>query len=316
MQYLNRYENENSEENEEEIDANKKQDKNIKAENKNEQINGINLYSEVKDSIDNEKEEEQKIYEFNNNSNKKPKEKGSKDISKKNKKGNLDSISNDDNNNPDKNSNKEKKKGQFDEYEYESQPKYKIPIPGELIFNPKKSKRKSYHPLFTKYEILEFNNSKRFSAIPPPNDSVFKMAVEIFPSKYGFGMPYRSQLRQSNYSVYSSRSVDKSKRKRTVSEKRKKTEIRSNDEASIKEFDFNAKSEHFMLKRYGRQNYFTYRSKIRSDNPFVGISHYSKNKKQRRNLIAKAVKKEGNQFNEIISWEENIIKKKILTKAN
>ena len=49
---------------------------------------------------------------------------------------------------------------------------------------------------------------------------------------------------------------------------------------------------------------------MRSDNPFVGISHYSKNKKLRKNLIAKAVKKEGNQFNEIISIEDNIIKKR------
>ena len=301
MQYSNRYENENGEENEEEIDVNKKHDKNLIPEN----INGIKLYSEVKDSnnTDNEKEEEHIIYEFNNNLN--------------------------------KNSNKKKKKGQSDEYKYESQPlsgsekkknsksknkidyspsnsksKYKFPISGELIFNPKKSKRRSYHPLFTKYEMLEFNNAKRFSAIPPSNDSVFKMAVEIFPSKYGFVMPYRSQLRQSNYSVYSSRSIDKSNRKRTVSEKRKRTDIRSNDGTSIKEFDFNAKSELFILKRYGKQNYFTYKSKIRSDNPFVGISHYSKNKKQRKNLIAKAVKKEGNQFNEIISIEDNIIKKR------
>ena len=301
MQYSNRYENENGEENEDELDVNKKHDKNLIPEN----INGIKLYSEVKDSnnTDNEKEEEHIIYEFNNNLN--------------------------------KNSNKKKKKGQFDEYDYESQPlsgsekkknsksknkkdsspsnsksKYKIPISGELIFNPKKSKRRSYHPLFTKYEMLEFNNAKRFSAIPTANDSVFKMAVEIFPSKYGFVMPYRSQLRQSNYSVYSSRSIDKSNRKRTVSEKRKRTDIRSIDGTSIKEFDFNAKSELFILKRYGKQNYFTYKSKIRSDNPFVGISHYSKNKKQRKNLIAKAVKKEGNQFNEIISIEDNIIKKR------
>ena len=106
--------------------------------------------------------------------------------------------------------------------------------------------------------------------------------------------------------------MDKSNRKKTVSEKKRKTDIRNNDEASIKEFDFNAKSEHIIIKRYGRKNYYMYKSPIKSNNPFVGVSRYAKNLKQRRNLIAKAVEKEGNQFNEINSLEENIIKNREL----
>ena len=125
-------------------------------------------------------------------------------------------------------------------------------------------------------------------------------------------MPYRSQLRQSNYSVYSSRSIDKSNRKKTVSEKKRRTEIRSNEGTSIKEFDFNAKSEHYIIKGYEKKNYFMYKSPIKSNNPFVGLSHYAKNIKQRRSLIAKVVKKEENQFNTIISLEENILKKREL----
>ena len=340
--YSNRYENED------EIDINKKEDINIKDENNIEHINNMKLYSENKDNNDNvnvndnEKEEELNIKEYNNNNNLKSNNK-TKPLSKNNEDINSDDNENDndnisiDKNNKNKNIKNSRKKSKDDDNEDENQPlsaskknknskskyrrespysnsktKYKIPISGELLFNPKQSKRKSFRPLFTKYEVLEFNNRKRFSAIPSGNESVFKKAKEIFPSKYGFEMPYRSQLRQSNYSVYSSRTLDKSNRKKTVSEKKRKTDIRNNDEASIKEFDFNAKSEHIIIKRYGRKNYYMYKSPIKSNNPFVGVSRYAKNLKQRRNLIAKAVEKEGNQFNEIISLEENIIKNREL----
>ncbi len=49
-----------------------------------------------------------------------------------------------------------------------------------------------------------------------------------------------------------------------------------------------------------------------SKNPFEGLSHYDKNVKQRRNHIAKTIEKEENQFNEIMSLEEYIIKKREL----
>ena len=314
----------------------------IKNENNNEQINNMKLYSELKENNENEKEEEPNINEYDDNDN--DNNNKSKNLSQNNDEINSD---NDEDNNEDniynyinsKNKNIKKNKSKLKEEENEkenqhfsaskkgqnsksknrressqsnSKTKYKIPISGELLFNPKKSKRKSHHPLFTKYEVLEFNNAMRFSAIPPGNELVYRKTIEIFPSKYGFEMPYRSQLRQSNYSVYSSRSIDKSNRKKTISEKKKKSDIKSNDGTSIKEFDFNAKSEHFIIKKYGKKNYYMYKSPIKSNNPFVGLSHYAKNIKQRRSLIAKAVKKEGNQFNEIISLEENIIKKREL----
>ena len=194
-----------------------------------------------------------------------------------------------------------------------SKKKHNIPMPGELLFNPKKSKKKNYEPLFSKFELQEFDNLKRFSAIPLEKESVFKKAVEIFPSKYGFEMPYRSQLRQSLYSVNNtSKSVEKNSRWKTVSEKKFKSGIKNSEEASIREFDYIPSSEQFKIKKYGRKYYYMYKSKIKSDNPFVGLSHYAKNTKQRKSLIAKAVEKEGNEFNEIISLEGNIIKKREL----
>ena len=194
-----------------------------------------------------------------------------------------------------------------------SKKKYNIPMSGELLFNQKKSKKKNFEPLFSKFELQEFDNLKRFSAIPPEKESIYKKTVEIFPSKYGFEMPYRSQLRQSLYSVNNnSKSVERNYRKKTLSEKKYKSGMKNSEDTSIREFDYIPRSEQFKIKKYGRKYYYMYKSKIKSDNPFVGLSHYAKNTKQRKSLIAKAVEKEGNEFNEIISLEGNIIKKREL----
>ena len=188
-----------------------------------------------------------------------------------------------------------------------------LPEKGDLLFHPRKSKRRSFQPLFTKKELQEIKEPNRFSLAPPGVESVFKKAKEIFPSKYGIEMPYKSSIRQSNYSVKSSRSYDRSSRRKTNTGLKQKRGMFSQEHSSIKEFDYYSQpSSHFKLKKYGRKNYYMYKGHIRNDNPFVGVSQYHKNTKERRSLIAKTVKKEGNEYNKIISLEENIIKKREL----
>jgi hypothetical protein len=78
--------------------------------------------------------------------------------------------------------------------------KYKVPQSNELLFNPKISKKKQIEPLFSKYEQLEGQSRHAYSnSAVQPNEPLYKKAVEIFPSKYGTEMYYKSQFRQSDY---------------------------------------------------------------------------------------------------------------------
>ena len=191
--------------------------------------------------------------------------------------------------------------------------KTKLPITGEIIFHPKISKRRSFQPLFKKEELQEPTFQKRFSMIPPEKELMYRMTKQIFPSKFGVEMPYRSQIRQSNYSFKNSRSIDRNSRKRKSPDR--KNNLQYSARSSIREFDIkSSKSGNFRMKSYSRKSYYKYRSNIRSDNPFVGLSHYHKSKKERKSIIAKAVEKEGNEYNKIILIEDNIIKKKELNK--
>ena len=190
--------------------------------------------------------------------------------------------------------------------------KIKWPQSGEELFNPKKSKRKSVHHLFTKYELKEINNmQQRYSVKINDSVSIFKRAKEIFPSKYGIEMPYKSHLSHSNYSFKTSKSIEKALGKRTISGKKKINDSKMDGEYMIKEFDYiSLRDSQFKIKKYGRKNYYMYKGSIRSENPFVGLSVYDKNTKERKSLIAKTVKKEGIEFNEILLLKENLIKKK------
>ena len=192
--------------------------------------------------------------------------------------------------------------------------KPKIPKSGELLFNPKKSKKRNYKPLFNKYELEELNNRHRQGMAFQEGESVFKKAKEIFPSKYGIEMPYKSPVRQSNYSVnsISRKSMEKSIKRKTISEKKNKSQ-KYDEETPIKEFDYNSqKNGQFKIQKYEKKNYYAYKSNIKSDNPFEGLSLYNKNTKERKSLIAKKVEKEENEYNEINLLEGSIIKNKDL----
>ncbi len=173
--------------------------------------------------------------------------------------------------------------------------KLKAPQSGELLFNPKKPKKKPIEPLFSKYEQLEPQVKKsKLSSTLQPNSSLYKKSIEVFPSQFGTEMPYKSQLRESNYSSYSIKNMKLNK----TLDKRKSNYSEINSSSKKKEKD--------KLKKYSNKNYYTYKSNIKSDNPFVGLSQYDKTTKERKNMIAQAVEKEENEFNEIIILEGNI----------
>ena len=191
-----------------------------------------------------------------------------------------------------------------------SENKFKFPQSGELLFNPKKAKRKSVQPLFNKYELLRFTERQQnLYASLQPGESIYQKAVEIFPSKYGIEMPYRSQLRQSNYSINSLQKSSNTKRIKSEGKSRDVAEF--NEEGMVREGSSLRKSQ-FKLKKYGKINYYMYKGHIKSSNPFRGLSLYDKTSKERKSLIAKRVKEEGHEFNEIILLEGNVLKKREL----
>ena len=55
------------------------------------------------------------------------------------------------------------------------------------------------------------------------------------------------------------------------------------------------------MQKYEKKTYYMYKVNIRTENPFEGLSHYDKNTKERKSLIAKQVEKEENEYNEINS---------------
>ena len=314
----NQYMNQNSDnEKEENININKNhqkdeeivKDDNNDNDNYNEEEDQIKLNQKVGDN-DNELKDEDNNEGFGND----------------NENENNDNIDNDEDNN------KKENAGEFEEIDYEnknmdipktkknsqkssSKTKPKIPKSGEVLFNPKKSKRRSYKPLFNKYELLELNNRHRQGFANLENESVFKKAKEIFPSKYGIEMPYKSPIRQSNYSVnsLSRRSIDKSIKRKTISEKKNQSQIKVEEETPVKEFDYlSQKNGQFKMQKYEKKTYYMYKVNIRTENPFEGLSHYDKNTKERKSLIAKQVEKEENEYNEINSLEGSIIKNREL----
>ena len=160
---------------------------------------------------------------------------------------------------------------------------------GELLFNPKISKNRQFEPLFNKYEQLEgqvqiSNIDNNFSKEP-----IFKQSQEIFPSHLGFEMPYKSKLKDNLYKTSTYNNYRKSLKK----DKKFENE---NDSTKKKE-----KTE--------KKNYYSFKSSIKSDNPFKGPSEFEKSVKERKNKIAKTVEKEENEFYDIAIIEEKISSK-------
>ena len=130
-----------------------------------------------------------------------------------------------------------------------------------------------------------------------------KKTIEIFPSKLGVEMPYKSQLRQDDYMINNNNLEKNNLSKTTPGKKTKKMII--NQKLSNKDQLYVIKAE--------KKTYHKFKSNIKSNNPFIGLSHYDKNTKERKNLISKKIQKEETEFNDIIIFEENILKKRDLT---
>ena len=190
-----------------------------------------------------------------------------------------------------KNDFKEKEEIQVNKNPFKFKPKQSA----GLLFNPKISKNKPIEPLFSKYEQLEGQNRYQDIKI---NEPVFKKTQEIFPSEMGYEMPYKSKMNQSEYGNYnrSKRFSYKNKCNLNLAGANKK------DESDKKQ----------MVKKYENKTYFSYKSNIKSDNPFKGPSKFEKSSKERKNIIAKTVEKEENEFYDIAVIEENILNKKEL----
>ena len=233
----------------------------------------------------------------------------------KNNQGNLDDKTNNNKIYNENDINSDEEKNEENEYEENISNNldkniYKLPKSGELLFNPKKSKRGSYKPLFTPSEKQEFYNRISLKARSKGNEFIFKKAVEIFPSKYGIEMPYKSQSSQLNFNVNSSRSKEKSNMKSPLSIEKRKSLF--SQRSSVGEFSYNQKNEKFKMKKYQKNNYYMYKNPIKSENPFVGLSHYDINTKERRSIIAKTVHKEEVEYNQMVSLEENLSKNRDL----
>ena len=184
--------------------------------------------------------------------------------------------------------------------------KYKVPQSNELLFNPKISKKKQIEPLFSKYEQLEGqNNHIHTSSNIQANEPLYKKAKEIFPSQYGTEMYYKNQFRQSDYNIINSSNKKTEKSNKTMSDKKRKEKTKKENN--------NVNRELFKTKKYSNKTYQAYRSNIKSDNPFVGLSHYDKNTKERKSLISKTIQKEGDEYSDILIYEDNISNKRILT---
>jgi hypothetical protein len=71
----------------------------------------------------------------------------------------------------------------------------------------------------------------------------------------------------------------------------------------------NKNDENKLKINYDKKNYFSYINNIKRENPFEGPSQYEKKPKERKNFIAKQVKKGENEFYDITQFEDMIYSK-------
>jgi hypothetical protein len=170
----------------------------------------------------------------------------------------------------------------------------------ELLFNPKTSKNKPIEPLFSKYERLQGQNQSQ--NITNNNNNVitkephFKKSQDIFPSQLGVEMPYKSKLKERLYN---------------------KDNLYSNYRASFKKDNSSSaldkrNDSKKQFQKFEKKTYFSYKSNLKSDNPFKGPSKFEKSIKERKDHISKTVEKEENEFYDIAIIEEKISVKKEL----
>jgi len=109
-------------------------------------------------------------------------------------------------------------------------------------------------------------------------------------------MPYKSKLKERLYS---------------------KDNLYSNYRASFKKDNSSSaldkkNDSKKQFQKFEKKTYFSYKSNLKSDNPFKGPSKFEKSIKERKDHISKTVEKEENEFYDIAIIEEKISVKKEL----
>ena len=195
--------------------------------------------------------------------------------------------------------------------------KKKLHYSKELLFNPKANKSKNIIPLFSKYEQLgekgKYEYSKKNNE---PDEFIFKKTNEIFPSKFGIEMPYKSKFKQNDNMIKkinnSDKKLEKNYTNKNLSDKKKSNTI-DIDSGKKKKEEYNFEEKFSKTENNNKKYCHFNKNNIQNKNPFLGFSSYDINSKERKNLILKTVQKEENAFNNIISLEDNILKKRELT---
>ena len=189
---------------------------------------------------------------------------------------------------------------------------YKVPQSSELLFNPKIRKKKKIEPLFSRYEQLEgqqqYSNST-FHAKEP----LYKNTIEIFPSFFGNEMSFTNESKQSDNMIHKSISTTNNTANKKVLKKYQNKTTSDKKRNLLKQMNQNDISKDRINIRTDIKNYQTYINNSKSNNPFVGLSHYDKNFKERKKLITKKIQKEENVLNDILIIEKNILKKRKLS---
>ena len=157
-------------------------------------------------------------------------------------------------------------------YEYQHQNVGEIFSFGVQQFKPKKRKSKPAEPLFSQYEMSGVQNTYPSKK----NNSLTKNHQKIFTIEMNDILPtYKATTYASIANNYIKMKNDENK------------------------FKIN----------YDKKNYYSYANNIKRENPFEGPSQYEKKPKERKNFIAKQVKKGESEFYDITQFEDMIYSK-------
>jgi len=157
-------------------------------------------------------------------------------------------------------------------YEYQHQNIGEISSFRAQQFDPKKRKSKPAEPLFTQYEMTGRQNtypSKKNNSFAKNHQKIFTIDTNDIISSY----------KATTYASLANNNIRM-----------------KNDENKFK-------------INYDKKNYYSYINNIRRENPFEGPSQYEKKPKQRKNYIAKQVKKGETEFYDITQFEDMIFSK-------
>jgi hypothetical protein len=157
-------------------------------------------------------------------------------------------------------------------YEYQHQNIGEISKFPYQQFEPIKRKSKPKDPLFSKYEMLGGTNTypvKKNNSLTKNHQKIFTIDISDI---------------QSFYKATTYVSIANNNKKMN-------------------------KDKNNLKINYDKKNYFSYINNMKRENPFEGPSPYEKKPKERKNYIAKQVKKGENEFNDITQFEDMIYSK-------